>query len=255
VKQRLTAGRDRGAYYHELFLRGRRDMAGLMVRTRIKGNGMKAASSPNTEPNFYAMEHCHDPSLPEGEHEEEQEQEEQSYKSMEEEHEEEDMEEEESVAMEEEDERQQLTPLSPCSADVVRMVSEPAVMMIPAVITPLSSPTRSGAAAKNSSCPLPGLVKMTVPPNISISRLTVPFHDESWQRLAPRISTVRDDDDDDDFLLPPPVVSSTPVSSSYVEDDDDDEQLSADDEMFFEGLKSHYLDDLAFDEVDNAFVE
>jgi hypothetical protein len=29
-----------------------------MVRTRVKGNGMKAASSPDTEPNFYAMEPC-----------------------------------------------------------------------------------------------------------------------------------------------------------------------------------------------------
>jgi hypothetical protein len=29
-----------------------------MVRTRVKGNGMKAASSPNTEPNFYMMEYC-----------------------------------------------------------------------------------------------------------------------------------------------------------------------------------------------------
>jgi hypothetical protein len=29
-----------------------------MVRTRVKGNGMKAASSPATEPNFYTMEYC-----------------------------------------------------------------------------------------------------------------------------------------------------------------------------------------------------
>jgi hypothetical protein len=29
-----------------------------MVRTRVKGNGMKAASSPHTEPNFYMMENC-----------------------------------------------------------------------------------------------------------------------------------------------------------------------------------------------------
>jgi hypothetical protein len=47
-------------YYHELFLRGRPDLAKRIIRTRIKGNGMKAASSPNTEPNFYAMEHCYD---------------------------------------------------------------------------------------------------------------------------------------------------------------------------------------------------
>jgi hypothetical protein len=29
-----------------------------MVRTRVKGNGSKAASSPATEPNFYTMEPC-----------------------------------------------------------------------------------------------------------------------------------------------------------------------------------------------------
>ena len=32
-----------------------------MVRTRIKGNGSKAASSPATEPNFYKMEFCRRP--------------------------------------------------------------------------------------------------------------------------------------------------------------------------------------------------
>lgn len=59
-KQRLTAPGtpDRGAYYHELFLRGRRDLCRLMQRTRVKGNGMKAAASPSTEPKFYEMEHC-----------------------------------------------------------------------------------------------------------------------------------------------------------------------------------------------------
>lgn len=46
------------SYYHELFLRGRPDMCRHMVRTRVKGNGMKAASSPHTEPNFYMMEYC-----------------------------------------------------------------------------------------------------------------------------------------------------------------------------------------------------
>jgi hypothetical protein len=45
-------------YYHELFLRGRPNLCRHMVRTRVKGNGMKAASSPNTEPNFYMMEYC-----------------------------------------------------------------------------------------------------------------------------------------------------------------------------------------------------
>jgi len=52
---RLTSGRDRGGYYHELFLRGRPFLCKRMMRTRIKGTGIKAASSPQTEPDFYAM--------------------------------------------------------------------------------------------------------------------------------------------------------------------------------------------------------
>jgi hypothetical protein len=31
-----------------------------MTRTRVKGNGSKAASSPSTEPNFYTMEPCYE---------------------------------------------------------------------------------------------------------------------------------------------------------------------------------------------------
>mmetsp|Transcript_2384 Transcript_2384/g.3912 ORF Transcript_2384/g.3912 Transcript_2384/m.3912 type:complete len:406 (+) Transcript_2384:47-1264(+) len=58
---RLTAGPDRGGYYHELFIRGRSDLCARMVRTRVKGNGSKAASSPSTEPNFYTMEPCNGP--------------------------------------------------------------------------------------------------------------------------------------------------------------------------------------------------
>jgi hypothetical protein len=39
-------------------------LAKNIIRTRIKGNGMKAASSPSTEPNFYDMEYClEDPSF------------------------------------------------------------------------------------------------------------------------------------------------------------------------------------------------
>ena len=45
-------------YYHEYFLRGRVDLCRFMVRTRVKGIGMKAASSPATEPNFYTYESC-----------------------------------------------------------------------------------------------------------------------------------------------------------------------------------------------------
>jgi hypothetical protein len=46
---RLTSGKDRGGYYHELFLNGRPFLCKRMMRTRIKGTGIKAASSPSTE--------------------------------------------------------------------------------------------------------------------------------------------------------------------------------------------------------------
>jgi len=53
--RRLTKGPDTGAYYHELFLRGRPFLCHKMTRTKIKGTGFKAASSPETEPDFYHM--------------------------------------------------------------------------------------------------------------------------------------------------------------------------------------------------------
>ena len=52
---RLTVGRDRGAYYHELFLRGKPSLCIKMVRVRTKGTGCKGASNPNEEPDFYSM--------------------------------------------------------------------------------------------------------------------------------------------------------------------------------------------------------
>ena len=52
---RLTSGRDKGCYYHELFLRGKSSLCERMVRMRIKGTKIKASSSPETEPDFYAM--------------------------------------------------------------------------------------------------------------------------------------------------------------------------------------------------------
>ena len=36
------------------------DLCKQMTRTRVKGNGSKAASSPATEPNFYSMEPCYE---------------------------------------------------------------------------------------------------------------------------------------------------------------------------------------------------
>jgi len=53
---RLTMGKDNGGYYHELFLRGKVFLAKTMCRTKVKGTKFKAASSPDQEPNFYAMD-------------------------------------------------------------------------------------------------------------------------------------------------------------------------------------------------------
>lgn len=52
---RLSNGRDSGAYYHELFLRGRPLLSMKMIRTRIKGTKIRASSSPADEPQFYSM--------------------------------------------------------------------------------------------------------------------------------------------------------------------------------------------------------
>jgi hypothetical protein len=53
---RLTRkGEDHGAYYHELFIRGRPDLCQLMQRTRVKGSWVRQSSSPETEPNFATM--------------------------------------------------------------------------------------------------------------------------------------------------------------------------------------------------------
>eukprot|EP00816_Leptocylindrus_hargravesii_P010921 CAMPEP_0196815400 /NCGR_PEP_ID=MMETSP1362-20130617/49520_1 /TAXON_ID=163516 /ORGANISM="Leptocylindrus danicus, Strain CCMP1856" /LENGTH=383 /DNA_ID=CAMNT_0042192337 /DNA_START=72 /DNA_END=1223 /DNA_ORIENTATION=+ len=53
--RRITKGKDGGAYYHELFLRGRPDLCQLMLRMKVKGTGCKAANNPEDEPNFYNM--------------------------------------------------------------------------------------------------------------------------------------------------------------------------------------------------------
>jgi HSF-type DNA-binding len=53
--RRITQGRDKGGYYHELFLRGRTLLALKMQRTKVKGTGARKASSPETEPDFYTM--------------------------------------------------------------------------------------------------------------------------------------------------------------------------------------------------------
>eukprot|EP00529_Nitzschia_sp_RCC80_P014566 CAMPEP_0113523092 /NCGR_PEP_ID=MMETSP0014_2-20120614/45529_1 /TAXON_ID=2857 /ORGANISM="Nitzschia sp." /LENGTH=724 /DNA_ID=CAMNT_0000421175 /DNA_START=299 /DNA_END=2473 /DNA_ORIENTATION=- /assembly_acc=CAM_ASM_000159 len=53
--RRLTQGADSGAYYHELFLRGRPLLSLRMQRQKVKGTGHKQPADVKTEPNFYAM--------------------------------------------------------------------------------------------------------------------------------------------------------------------------------------------------------
>lgn len=53
--QRLTKGKDRGGYYHELFLRGKVFLAQSIQRIKVKGTKIRARSNPDQEPNFYAM--------------------------------------------------------------------------------------------------------------------------------------------------------------------------------------------------------
>jgi hypothetical protein len=53
--RRITSGKDRGSYYHELFLRGKKCLCFHMERTSIKGNGGRMSANPKSEPNFYDM--------------------------------------------------------------------------------------------------------------------------------------------------------------------------------------------------------
>lgn len=53
---RITAGPDKGSYYHELFLRSKKILCRGIQRMKIKGTGTRMASNPDQEPNFYVME-------------------------------------------------------------------------------------------------------------------------------------------------------------------------------------------------------
>jgi hypothetical protein len=52
---RITKGLDKGAYYHEYFLRGMIFLSSRCIRQRVKGTMVKGVSSPETEPDFYSM--------------------------------------------------------------------------------------------------------------------------------------------------------------------------------------------------------
>jgi len=54
--QRITQGLDKGAYYHELFLRNRSFLAHQIQRIKVKGTGVRAKSNPEEEPDLWAME-------------------------------------------------------------------------------------------------------------------------------------------------------------------------------------------------------
>jgi hypothetical protein len=49
-------GLDKGAYYNEIFLRGKPFLTHRIERIKVKGAGPRKPNSPETEPNFYLME-------------------------------------------------------------------------------------------------------------------------------------------------------------------------------------------------------
>ena len=62
--QRLTAGLDKGSYYHELFLRNRRDLVAQIQRVKVKGTGVRAKANPEDEPNLYMYPAVDDLAVP-----------------------------------------------------------------------------------------------------------------------------------------------------------------------------------------------
>jgi hypothetical protein len=49
------SGRDKGGYYHEFFLRSKPFLAHRISRTKLKNEGARKSTSPETEPNFYIL--------------------------------------------------------------------------------------------------------------------------------------------------------------------------------------------------------
>eukprot|EP00980_Cylindrotheca_fusiformis_P015684 scaffold4518_cov149-Cylindrotheca_fusiformis.AAC.19 len=54
---RLSHGRDKGAYYHQCFVRGQRNLCRNMIRQKIKGTKVRRSLSAEEEPNFYSAEY------------------------------------------------------------------------------------------------------------------------------------------------------------------------------------------------------
>jgi len=52
---KITQGCDKGAYYHECFLRGKYFLARKIDRVKVKGTFVKGAANPADEPNFHTM--------------------------------------------------------------------------------------------------------------------------------------------------------------------------------------------------------
>jgi HSF-type DNA-binding len=61
---RLTAGKDKGAYYHSCFVRGHRGLCRGMVRQKIKGTKVRRTLAPEEEPDFYKMTATPEPASP-----------------------------------------------------------------------------------------------------------------------------------------------------------------------------------------------
>lgn len=63
---RLTRGRDKGGYYHEFFLRGKKFLCHNIHRIKVKGTGVRPRSNPNDEPHLWEMSWvgCKEPEQP-----------------------------------------------------------------------------------------------------------------------------------------------------------------------------------------------